>query len=43
MIETLHKGAKFKKIVENISSQLQVQTEVVEPQPKKQKTQLVPK
>ena len=37
MIKTLHKGAQFKKILENISSQLSTQTEKARTQPKKQK------
>ena len=41
MIETLHKGAYFKKNIENIISQLQTQIEEVEPNPKKKKNQLV--
>ena len=42
MIETLHKGAEFKKTLETLSSQLREKTGEVESQPKKQKTRLVP-
>ena len=40
MEDTLQKGAKFKKNLERISSQLQTQTKMVESQPNKEKAQL---
>ena len=42
MIEALHKGKEFKKTIENLSSQLQTETEEVESHPKNTKTQIVP-